>query len=222
MYAGSSAPKENTEEMILQRYDIFKKTMVINNFKDSLLISNSIYYKNIEKILSTDQFNSIDVQYEIIVTAKRLCLNPEWLTFVIYKESRGITTATNPISGAAGLIGYLPSTAECLGYDISTIKKMTFKEQLPIVDLYFRNSGKLHEIESYEDSYLCVFYPSAIGKSNIYRLGIKPSKKTLEAYLKKGKKMPFKQAVYYGNSSMDVNKNGIITVKEFKTYANII
>jgi len=40
-----------------------------------------------------------------------LRINPKWLYQIISIESRGVTTAINPLSGASGLIGFLPSTA---------------------------------------------------------------------------------------------------------------
>lgn len=205
MLAGSPTMHDGDEELIIQRYDIFKKSHIVKEFKDSLLNSSSDYlYDDVERILKTDAFNSLDIQSALIETARDLDINPEWLIFVIYKESRGITDITNNLSGATGIIQWLPSTAECLGYDTSTIRKMSFKDQLVLVKAYFKASGKLHKINSYEDLYLCVFYPKAVGQRNNYVIGRKNS------------------YVVRQNRSIDENKNGIITVKEFKSYANII
>ena len=49
-----------------------------------------------------------------------------------------------------------------------------------------------------------LFYPKAVGKQDSYIIGKRNSK------------------VVKQNKSIDVNRNGIITVKEFKSYANII
>lgn len=205
MLAGAPAVQDDTEEAIIERYDVLKKTEVVRTFKDSLLISDASYmYDDIERILSKTEFGSLDVQYEIIKTARELNISPEWLILVIYKESRGVTTITNSKSGAMGIIQWLPSTAKCLGYNVDTIKKMTFTEQLVLVKLYLIKTGKLDRVSSYEDLYLCVFYPRAVGKHNNYVIGRRNSRVT---------KM---------NRSVDVNKDGIITVRDFKSYANVI
>ena len=62
----------------------------------------------------------------------KLNIDPEWLMFVMYFESAHTfrPDKVNSISGATGLIQFMPSTARALGTTTNALKKMTNIEQL--------------------------------------------------------------------------------------------
>jgi len=58
-------------------------------------------------------------------TATRLGIDPAWLANVINFESGGNPQARNPVSGATGLIQFMPSTAQRLGTSTAAIFRRT-------------------------------------------------------------------------------------------------
>lgn len=95
-----------------------------------------------------------------------LSINPEWLMFVMWFESRLNPKAVNPISGATGLIQFMPSTARSLGTTTDVLKRMNNVQQLDYVLAYLRPyKGRM---KHWIDVYLAVFYPKAIGKGDNY------------------------------------------------------
>ena len=58
------------------------------------------------------------------------------------------------------------NSADRLGYTVEQIRTMSGKEQMPLVEAYFRmvlNDFKRDRLTSQEDVYMAVFYPVAIG-----------------------------------------------------------
>jgi hypothetical protein len=90
-------------------------------------------------------------------------IHPDWLGAVMQFESGFNPAARNPLSGATGLIQFMPSTASKLGTSIAALAAMSFKDQLQYVIRYF---GEKAGLRSLEDTYLKVFYPAAIGHSD--------------------------------------------------------
>ena len=86
-------------------------------------------------------------------------IHPDWLAAVMQFESGLNTKAVNPLSGATGLIQFMPSTARNLGTTTAALKNMSFIQQLEYVVKYF---GEKAGLRSLEDTYLKVFYPKAI------------------------------------------------------------
>ena len=104
----------------------------------------------------------------ISVTADLLEIQPAWLENVMWIESRLRPDAVNPVSGATGLIQFMPATAAALGTSTEALKKMSFDEQMEFVYLYLRPwKGKM---KSQVDVYLAVFFPAAIDKDDNYVL----------------------------------------------------
>ena len=66
-----------------------------------------------------------------------LGINPNWLMFVMRWESSLNPAAVNPISGATGLIQFLPSTAKSLGTSTTALKNMSNIDQLDYVVFFF-------------------------------------------------------------------------------------
>jgi len=96
--------------------------------------------------------------------AKKYNLKSDDLYKVIYKESGGNPKAQNSITKATGLIQWMPKTAEKFGTSIEALLNMSVLEQLEYVDKYIGFWSNIKPINSYLDLYLCIFYPSAIGK----------------------------------------------------------
>lgn len=100
----------------------------------------------------------------------------------------------NPVSGATGLIQFMPKTAAGLGTTIQQLEKMTAEDQLDVVAQYFQPfRGKLTTLE---DAYMAVLFPKAVGKGRGFVLFKSPS-------------IQFKQ-----NKGLDINGDGLITVGE--------
>jgi hypothetical protein len=100
----------------------------------------------------------------------------------------------NPLSGATGLIQFMPKTASGLGTSIQKLEKMTAEEQLDVVAQYFKPfKGKMTTLE---DAYMAVLFPKAIGKGAGFVLFKSPT-------------IAFKQ-----NKGLDIDGNGLITVGE--------
>lgn len=202
--SGGNAPnKDYSKEAILERFDISQKEALVTNFKNNLMNIDFNLYLKVDSILKFKNYNCTNKQYALIKTAEDLKIKAEWLLFVIHKESSGYTDIKNPISNAVGIIQWLPKTASYLGYDTNTIKNMSFEEQLDLAKKYLLKTGKLEYVNSYEDLYMTIFFPLAVGKKDGYIIGKKGSKVVLQ------------------NRAIDINKDGIITVKDFKEYAKI-
>lgn len=107
---------------------------------------------------------------DIVRVAKNLDIDPAWLANVINFESvGGKPDAYNATSGASGLIQFMPGkgrSADRLGYTTEQIRAMSGKEQMPLVEAYFRmvlRDNRRERLASQEDVYMAVFYPVAIG-----------------------------------------------------------
>jgi len=99
---------------------------------------------------------------KVISISQKLGIEPEWLMQVFVNESGVNHQAVNAVSGATGLIQFMPDTATALGTTCAALKAMTNVQQLDYVYKYLAPyTGK---IASYIDLYFTVFFPLAIGK----------------------------------------------------------
>jgi hypothetical protein len=74
----------------------------------------------------------------------------------------------NSLSGAVGLIQFMPATAKGLGTSPAALKKMTPLAQLDFVRQYFLPSkGKLKDLN---DVYMAILWPRAVGRPASYIL----------------------------------------------------
>lgn len=210
----ASAPKGDLDSLIkYQNYqDQLKKTFITkivmtdleiaqNKALDSLFNSNTLLSNTTNKLA----INSL---------ANRLKLQPNWLSLIIYKENRGCTKTKNSLTNAVGIIQWLPSTAKALGTSVEELSKMSFTEQLEYVEKYLNYVQAVGKINSYEDLYLSIFFPKALGKDDSYIMGTAPPDSLNYS------QMSFSQKVYAYNSAIDMNKDDLITVKDFKRFAN--
>lgn len=98
---------------------------------------------------------------KVIKIANDLNINPNWLMFVMWFESKLNPKAVNPISKATGLLQFMPTTAWALGTTTDSLLSMNNVQQLDYVLAYLRPyKGKM---KKWIDVYLAVFYPAAIG-----------------------------------------------------------
>ncbi|MBX2836547.1 MAG: LysM peptidoglycan-binding domain-containing protein [Gammaproteobacteria bacterium] len=89
---------------------------------------------------------------EVEAMAERLGTRPEYLMAVMSFESAGSfdPAIENPLSGATGLIQFIPSTARGLGTSTNELSRMSPLEQLEFVEKYFDQphfAGKLGSVE---------------------------------------------------------------------------
>jgi hypothetical protein len=100
----------------------------------------------------------------------------------------------NKLSGATGLIQFMPKTAEGLGTTTGDLALMTAIEQLAFVRKHFLPfKGKLQTLS---DVYMTILFPVAVGKAAAHVLFAKPSRQ------------------YDQNSGLDANKDGTVTKEE--------
>jgi hypothetical protein len=123
-----------------------------------------------------------------------LRIEANWLMFVMWFESKLNPQAVNPISGATGLIQFMPSTARGLGTTTAVLKRMNNVQQLDYVLAYLRPyEGRMR---TWVDVYLAVFYPRAMGNPNFVITS---------------------DIVAKQNKIFDLNKDLDISVKEIET-----
>lgn len=158
--------------------------------------------------------SSID---KVIQVAKNLNLNPNWLLAVMYFES---ARTFNPgITNGIGSVGLIQFTRDKKGveyktingkrYMLSDLKKMTFIQQMDIVELYYKDVAKYTKktAKSFIETYLVTFFPNALGKSADYVFETKGLSASLIA----------KQ-----NPAFDKNKDGKITKSEVENYFKVL
>lgn len=146
---------------------------------------------NFEEYIKENREEFTEKVYKI---SNELGIEANWLMFVMWFESRLNPQAVNPISGATGLIQFMPSTARSLGTTTDVLKRMNNIQQLDYVLAYLRPyRGRM---KSWVDVYLAVFYPKAIGKPHFV---ITPD------------------IVAKQNKIFDINKDLDISVKEIET-----
>ena len=152
-------------------------------------MSNLVNVPGIENV--SDAFKE-----KVIKIAADLETDPNFLMAIMSFESGHSFSPKkkNPLSGATGLIQFMPTTAVGLGTSIQKLEKMTAEEQLDVVAQYFAPfKGRMKTLE---DAYMAVLFPKAIGKGNDFVLFKKPS-------------VQFTQ-----NKGLDINGDGLITVAE--------
>ncbi|MDD3686735.1 MAG: hypothetical protein PHE56_08205 [Bacteroidales bacterium] len=139
--------------------------------------------------------------------SKQLGLNPNWVLLVMNSETGGKFSASikNPVSGAVGLIQFMPATAAALNTSTQQLSVMTRVQQLDYVFAYYKRFiDKGYKIKSYEDLYLITFYPYALTKPDSYIFGSEVSKA--------------RAAVIKQQNPFDYDGDGYISKSEFKKW----
>ena len=124
----------------------------------------------------------------------KLKVDPDDLMMIMAFESGLNHRKVNSLSGATGLIQWMPETAVELGTTTSELKNMSAMEQLDYVYKYLKPyKGKLRKLS---DLYMSVLWPAAVGKKDNYVL------------FESG------TAAYRQNDGLDMNEDGAITKAE--------
>lgn len=139
---------------------------------------------------------------KVITYSEMLGIKPEWLMICMAIET--IKTfrpdIINKNTGATGLIQFMPNTAIDLGTTCEDLAKMKNYEQLDYVYYYFKPWK--NKMKSFDDVYLVIFFPAAVGKPDNYPIGLTLNMQKIIAKV---------------NSSYDTNKDGIILKGEIKS-----
>lgn len=145
-----------------------------------------------------------DFEATLDAVANVLQTDPNNLMLIFNMESGVNAQAQNkafPVGGgyATGLIQFTPPTAAQLGTTTDALFQMTATQQLAYVQKYF--TPYIGKIGTFEDLYLVTFFPAALGYPDTQCIGT-PSISCA--------------AVAASNPGFDLNKDGQITVGEFK------
>ena len=143
-----------------------------------------------------------DFRVKVREVAGNLGFDPTWLMCVMGFET-GYTfspSERNRVSGATGLIQFMPDTAIGLGTTTTKLARMTAVEQLDCVRKYYEPYKS--RVRNLGDAYMAVLWPGAIGKSDSYVMWRAGS------------------IQYNQNSGLDINHNGEITRGEAVSRVN--
>lgn len=147
--------------------------------------------------------NKVSKQFRdtLIAMCDRLVIDPNYMMACIAFET-GCTFSPSILnkagSGAVGLIQFMPKQALALGTDSSKLRAMSAEAQLYYVEKYFQNSR--HRLNTLEDVYMAILWPSAIGKPNNTVLFNKADVNNPKLYIQ--------------NAGLDYNHDGLITKYE--------
>lgn len=135
--------------------------------------------------------------------ARALGINPSWLMALMFHESRLNHRAVNSI-GCVGLIQFCPSGGLTkFGVSASYMRTISNVKQLDYVYLYFKD--KAGQYKNYFDLHLYAFYPLALFKQDNFVIGSEQS-------------LNYARLVASQNRPFDTDKDGYITISNFKTY----
>jgi hypothetical protein len=142
---------------------------------------------------------------KVMRIAAHLGIDPNWLMQVMWAESKIKPDAKNIQEGrliAVGLIQFTNAAGiRNWGESLERILAKGHLEQLDLVQRYFEGySGKMH---SYFDVYAVTFFPAMIGCA--------------DSWIFQTSKLPA-SLIARQNSAVNINKDGYITVTEFKEY----
>ena len=132
----------------------------------------------------------------VIDISRTINCRPDDLMAIMNLESRGFKlNAVNPISGATGLIQFMPSTARGLGTSTEAIAKMSALEQLEYVEKYLKSQKKN---AGFSENY-------SLNSGELYAIVFRPKYARKNYIAKQGEK------AYTDNKGLDKNKDGYIT-----------
>jgi hypothetical protein len=135
--------------------------------------------------------------------ASALGVDSKHLVAIMKQESGVNPAAVNKMSGATGLIQFMPKTAASLGTTTAELKNMSAVEQLDYVYKYFKMVGVKPGMDL-GDLYMAVFMPKYVGADDNTVLGQNGA-------------AGFSGKVYAQNKGLDKNKDGAITVADVKS-----
>lgn len=150
---------------------------------------------NLANVVGIENVND-DFKQKVIQIAADIKTDANFLMAIMSFETGGSfsPSETNKFTNATGLIQFMPSTAKSLGTTIDELAKMSQLRQLDFVEMYFKPFK--NRLKTLEDAYMAVLFPAAIGKGDGHVLFKSPTK------------------AYKQNSGLDLNGDGLITVRE--------
>lgn len=138
----------------------------------------------------------------VVAAAADLGTDPNWMLAVMRRESGYRPDAVNEVTGATGLIQFMPSTAVRLGTSVDELVTMTREEQVHFVWRFYRPfRGRLIRPV---DVYLATFAPKFIGAADDVVLFGRP----IEGCEAKPR------SAYCENSGLDADRSGAIEVRD--------
>lgn len=153
--------------------------------------------------IDTSTIQDPDFNKKLDKVADALGVKSKDLIAIMKQESGVNPKAVNKLSGATGLIQFMPATAARLGTSTDELKNMSAVEQLDYVYKYFKMVGVKPGM-GLGDLYMAVFMPKYVGADDDTVLG-------------KDGASGFSGKVYAQNSGLDKNKDGAITVADVKS-----
>jgi hypothetical protein len=175
--------------------------MVSSSAKKSFGVFRNINFHGEVFMLAWGKKVSKRFRVRIREVAANLQTDPNFLMACMAFESAGTFSSSiknGAGSGAVGLIQFMPSTAQALGTTTERLVAMSAVRQLEFVEKYFIwTKGRLNTLE---DVYMAILWPSAIGKP--------------QSYVLFDKNDPAHPKRYIQNAGLDFNKDGLITKAE--------
>ena len=170
---------------------------IANKYKEVLARPDSVDAQKID----TKAIQDPDFKAKLEKVATALGVKSSDLMAIFKQESGVNPKAVNKMSGATGLIQFMPATAQQLGTTTEALLNMDAVEQLDYVYKYFKmtgvGSGKLGDL------YMAVFMPKYVGYPDDTPLGQRGAP-------------GFSGKVFAQNAGLDHDGNGVITVADVK------
>ena len=153
---------------------------------DSKEVRKGLLYED-KLTCNADQFCG-----EVVRIAGLLDIDPDWLMFVFYEESRLRPEVVNKKSGASGLNQLLPGNLRRLGIEPEDYRKLSATEQLEYVYNYLKPfSGRMHSVtDLYDVNYLPIF----LGKADSFNYTLKDGRVVNAGVWRKKVKDKYKKA----------------------------
>lgn len=117
-----------------------------------------------QQILAAYPQAGAELAAEIEAVAARLGAHPFDLANLINFESAKTfgSAVKNPVSGATGLIQFMPSTAKSLGTTTDALAQLSPVQQMVWVEKYLAQYKKIAPLSTVQALYMSVFYPKAM------------------------------------------------------------
>lgn len=137
----------------------------------------------------------------LVALCLRLDLVPDWLMACIaFETGRTFRADTvNRVSGATGLIQFMPSTARGMGTTVEALARKTPEEQLDDVERYLREHGAA-KVVTLADLYMTILWPKAVGRPDDEAIFVAGS------------------SAYAQNAALDIDKDHQVSKKEAAAY----
>lgn len=120
-----------------------------------------------QQILAAYPQAGAELAAEIEAVAARLGAHPFNLANLINFESAKTfkSDVRNPVSGATGLIQFMPATAKSLGTTTDALAQLSPVQQMAWVEKYLAQYRSIAPLSTVQALYMAVFYPKAMGWS---------------------------------------------------------